>query len=139
MVEDGTRSTAIMDPFFAAAADQPKLGTLGQRFKAEGQPMQSPPLAETRRSRRVPEASPILVAIASEDYQVQHRAVAMDRSRHGLGIRTRLELAPGETIVIFLQDGRHSQTAPARVVWVRELKSKAGCFAGLECLSLSAA
>ena len=101
--------------------------------------MESPPVAETRRSRRVPEVNPILVAIASEDYQVQHKAFTMDRSRHGMGIRARVQLAPGETIVIFLQDGPHSQTTPARVVWVREPKSQAGCSAGLECLSLSTA
>ena len=101
--------------------------------------MESPPLAESRRSRRLPQANPILVAIASEDYQVQHKAFTMDRSRRGMAIRARVQLSPGETIVIFHQDGPHSHTTPARVVWVREPKSKAGCFAGLECLSLLAA
>ena len=81
--------------------------------------MESPPVAESRRSRRVPEANPILVAIASEDYQVQHKAFTMDRSRHGLGIRARVQLSPGDTIVIFHQDGSHSQTTPARVVGTR--------------------
>ena len=101
--------------------------------------MDSPPLAESRRSRRLPQANPILVAIASEDYQVQHKAISVDRSHRGMGIWARVQLSPGETIVIFLQDGPNSRTAPARVVWVRELKSKAGCLAGLECLSLSGA
>jgi hypothetical protein len=101
--------------------------------------MESPPVAETRRSRRVPETNTILVAIPSEDYQVQHEAFTIDRSRHGLGIMTRVQLSPGETIVIFHLDGSRSHTAPARVVWVRRPKSSAGYFAGLGCLSLSAA
>jgi hypothetical protein len=101
--------------------------------------MESPLLAETRRSRRLPQANPILVAIASEDYQVQHKAFTMDRSRRGMGIRARVQLSPGETIVIFHEDGPHSHTTPARVVWVREPKSRTGCLAGLECLSLSSA
>jgi PilZ domain len=101
--------------------------------------MESPPVAETRRSRRVPEANPILVAIPSEDYQVRHEAFTMDRSRHGLGIRTRVHLSPGETIVIIHLGGSRSDTAPARVVWVGKPKSSDAYAAGLECLSLSAA
>ena len=101
--------------------------------------MDSPPLAESRRSRRLPQANPILVAIASEDYQVQHEALTMDRSHRGMGIWARVQLSPGETIVVFHLDGSRSHTAPARVVWVRRPKSSAGYFAGLACLGLSTA
>jgi hypothetical protein len=100
--------------------------------------MKSGPFLNLRRSRRTPEANPIPLAIASEDYQVNHQAFTMNRSLHGLRIRTAVPLSPGETVVISRREGsRH--TIPAHVVWVREPIPSAEYIAGLEFLSHSAA
>ena len=107
-----------------------KLGTERLRMK-------SGPLVDIRRSRRVPEADQVRLAIASEDHEVKHKAFTMNRSPDGVEIRTRVQLTPGETIVIFPLEGS-GQTIPARVVWVRGPISSAGYIAGLQFLSLSA-
>jgi len=101
--------------------------------------MANPSFVDLRRSRRVPEATPISLAFPSADCRIKHEALIMNQSLHGVGIRTRVQLSPGETIVIIHLGGSRSDTAPARVVWVRRPKSSAGYFAGLECLSHSAA
>jgi hypothetical protein len=99
--------------------------------------MKSGSFVDTRQSLRVPKADQVRFAIASEDHQVKHKAFTMNRSPHGVGIRTRVQLSPGEVILIFPQKGSW-HTIPARVAWVRGPISSAGYIAGLEFLSLSA-
>jgi len=98
--------------------------------------MESTRFVDRRRSLQVPEAIEVRVAIASEDHQVQHKALTMNRSSYGVGVRTRAQLSPGGIIVIFPQEGsRHA--IPARVVWVRGPISSAGYIAGLEFLDIN--
>ena len=98
--------------------------------------MKSGPFLNIRRSRRTPEATLIPLAIPSEDYQINHQAFTMNRSLHGLRVRTAVPLSPGETVVVSRQEGSW-HTVPARVVWVRERSAE--YIAGLEFLGHSAA
>jgi len=77
------------------------------------------------------------IAIASEDYRVEHEAFTTNQSLQGVRIRTAIPLLSEEMVVTFPPgDSRHA--IPARVVWVRRPTSSAGYVAGLEFLSFSA-
>ena len=89
---------------------------------------------DKRRSLRVPEAVPIRYGAASEDYQVEHEAITMDRSTHGLRIRTAVPLSRGETVVVLSVRGARSAIA-ARVVWARGAEFSFEGAAGLEFLN----
>ncbi len=93
--------------------------------------MATPSSVDRRRSRRVPEATLISLAFPSDDCRVKHEAFTMNQSLHGVGIRTRVQLSPGEAIVIFPGEG-YWQTVPACVVWARASEIDAGYVAGLE-------
>ena len=100
--------------------------------------MESTRFVDHRRSLRVSEAISIGIAIASEDYRVEHEAFTMNQSLQGVRIRTASPLLLEQMVVVFPPgDSRHA--APARVVWVRRPISSAEYIAGLEFLSLSAA
>ena len=89
---------------------------------------------DPRRSLRERETIPIRYAIASEDYRVEHEAITMDRSLHGLRIRTAVRLSCGETVVVLPLGGSQGAT-PARVVWVHGAESSFEGAAGLEFLN----
>ena len=55
---------------------------------------------DVRRSRRVREANPIDVAIASDNYHERHIALTMDKSLHGMRILTDFQLFPGQRVAI---------------------------------------
>jgi hypothetical protein len=93
--------------------------------------MASPSFVELRRSRRVPEATPIFLVFPSDDCRVKHEAFTVDQSLHGAGIRTGVQLSPGQAIVILPREG-YWHTVPARVVWARAAEVNDGYFAGLE-------
>ena len=93
--------------------------------------MANPSFVDLRRSRRVPEATPISLAFPSADCRIKHEALIMNQSLHGVGIRTRVQLSPGEAIVICPREG-YWHTVPARVVWARASESSAEYIAGLE-------
>ena len=100
--------------------------------------MGSTRFVDHRRSLRVREAISIGIAIASENYRVEHEAFTMNQSLQGVRIRTAIPLLPKEMVVAFPPgDSRHA--LPARVVWVRRPTSSAEYIAGLEFPSLSAA
>jgi hypothetical protein len=108
------------------------------KLGAERLPMESTRFVDRRRSLRVHEAISIGIAIAPENYRVEHEAFTMNQSLQGVRIRTAIPLLPEEMVVAFPRgDSRHA--TPARVVWVRRPISSAGYIAGLEFLSLSAA
>ena len=86
--------------------------------------MESTRFVDHRRSLRVSEAISIGIAIASEDYRVEHEAFTMNQSLQGVRIRTAIPLPREEMVVVFPPgDSRHA--TPARVVWVREPISSA--------------
>jgi hypothetical protein len=60
--------------------------------------MESARFVDHRRSLRVGEAISIGIAIASEDYRVEHEAFAINQLLHGAEIRTVVPLLPAETI-----------------------------------------
>jgi hypothetical protein len=100
--------------------------------------MESTRFVDHRRSLRLGEAISIGIAIASEDYRVEHEALTMNQSLQGVRIRTAIPLLLEEMVVVFAPgDSRHATRA--RVVWVRQSMSNGGYVAGLEFLSLSAA
>jgi hypothetical protein len=88
---------------------------------------------DLRRSRRVCRTNPIRLALASEDYRVKHDALTMDESSCGVAIMTVTPLFPGETIMVFPQEGAR-YSIPARVVWVRQAEVSLISAAGLEFL-----
>jgi hypothetical protein len=95
--------------------------------------METNKYAERRRSDRVRGAIPVHFAIASEEYGVEHEGMTMDRSSHGLRIRTAVPLSPGEAVVV-LSVGGSRRAIPARVVWTRAGELSFEGAAGLEIL-----
>jgi hypothetical protein len=89
--------------------------------------------AERRRSERIRGATPIHFAIASEDYEVEHEGMTMDRSPHGLRIRTSVPLSCGEAVVVLSLGGSRG-AIPARVLWVRDGEPRFEAAAGLKIL-----
>ena len=90
----------------------------------------TPFFVDHRRSRRVPETTPISLAFPSDDCRVKHEALIMNQSLHGVGIRTSVQLSPGQAIVILPREG-YWHAVPARVVWARTSEIGAGYIAGL--------
>ncbi len=86
---------------------------------------------DVRRSRRVREANPIDVATASENYHEWHIALTMDKSLHGIRIRTDFQLFTGERVAI-IPEADSMDRISARVVWARGLEISDGYIAGLE-------
>ena len=90
--------------------------------------------ADQRRSPREHETIPILYAIASEDYKVEHKTNTLDRSSTGLRIRTADPLTRGETVLVMSLSGTLS-AIPTRVAWVHNPELSFAGAAGLEILS----
>ena len=86
---------------------------------------------DPRRSRRVPEAKRIRLAIGFENYRMPHEVLTMNESLHGVRVRIAVPLIPGEKIVVFLQSGSQDRT-PARVVWMQKAQVSEGYIAGVE-------
>ena len=89
---------------------------------------------EHRRSDRVGDAVPIHFTIASEGYGVAREAITMDRSSHGLKIRTAVPLSQGEAVLVSSLGGTRC-AIPGRVVWVRGAEPSFEGTAGLAFLS----
>ena len=92
------------------------------------------PFVDRRRSDRERGPIPVHFTIASEDYGVEHEALAIDRSSHGLRIRTAVPLSPGEAVVVMSLGGSRGSIS-ARVVWVLGAEYTFAAAAGLEFLN----
>jgi hypothetical protein len=86
---------------------------------------------DARRSRRVPEAKRIRLAIGFENYRMPHEVLTMNESLHGVRVRIAVPLIPGEKIVVFPK-ADSQRSIPARVVWMRKAEVSDGYIAGLE-------
>jgi hypothetical protein len=95
--------------------------------------MQTVPPAGLRRSQREPATIPISLVVRSEGGKVDREASTMDISLRGVGVRTALELSPGEWVGV-VPKGEFPHAIPARVVWARRAESGFGSLAGLEFL-----
>jgi hypothetical protein len=73
--------------------------------------MESTRFVDHRRSLRVSEAISIGIAIASEDYQVEHEAFTMNQSLQGVRIRTAIPLLLEDMVVVFPR-GTHGTPPP---------------------------
>ena len=93
--------------------------------------MDAPIFVESRRSPRGRDASPILLAIASENYHIQCNALRMDASLHGMRIRTDVPLSLGTRVEI-LPNGRSGDCITTHVVWMQELEISSVYVVGLE-------
>ena len=92
--------------------------------------MRDPRSADLRRSQRLPAAIPIRLVVESEGFKVEHDASTVDVSLHGVNVRTRLVLLPGETVGIITKgDVRHAISA--RVVWAQRAGNDLRSIAGL--------
>jgi hypothetical protein len=98
--------------------------------------MKSAHFIETHRLGRRRKSNPILIAIVSEGYGVEHQAFTIDHSLYGVRIRAVVPLSPREPIAVSRREGSWHKI-PARVVWVRRPISSAECIAGLEFLSVN--
>ena len=88
---------------------------------------------DARRSRRVPEAKRIRLAIGFENYRMPHEVLTMNESLHGVRVRIAVPLIPGEKIVVFPK-ADSQRSIPARVVWTRAGELSFEGAAGLEIL-----
>jgi hypothetical protein len=57
--------------------------------------------------------------------------MTVEISTHGMCVRTKLELLPGDSVGV-ITEGHYPSAIPALVVWIRKEESSARTFAGLE-------
>ena len=95
--------------------------------------MESTLFVERRQLERFRKTIPIRFSIAAENYKVEHDAMTVDWSSHGIRIGTAVPLSPGEQVMV-LSYGDARDTIPARVAWVRETATGNEAMAGLELL-----
>jgi len=82
-----------------------------------------------RRSERKPVRMAVILLIEGEE--VDHRALTVDISRHGVRLQANPALTPGQLAQVIFEDSP-SHAVPARVVWAGRLGSDREAEAGLE-------
>jgi hypothetical protein len=86
---------------------------------------------QTQRSARKPVKMAVILYVEGEE--VDHSAVSVDLSQHGLRLQTAASLAPGQPVGV-LMDEQSQFVLDARVVWVGRVESDQSGQAGLEFL-----
>lgn len=88
---------------------------------------------DLRRFEREAADVPVSLVLAPEKFQTDDHASAIDVSLTGMGVRTSLELMPGDWVGI-VPKGEFPHAIPTKVVWVREEESSRWKIAGLNFL-----
>jgi hypothetical protein len=97
----------------------------------KGRPaMESKTPTNARQWEREPAAIPVSLVLSAEKFKSDPAATTIDISLSGVGVRTKLFLAPGEWVGI-VPKGQFPQAIPARVAWAREDESNNLTIAGL--------
>ncbi len=91
--------------------------------------------ADLCRSQRIPATIPIRLVVESGGFKVEHGASTVDLSLHGVKVRARLALLPGETVGIITR-GDSRNAISARVVWAQHAGADLWHVAGLEFLEI---
>jgi hypothetical protein len=86
-----------------------------------------------RRSERQPASFPIRLVLETKNFEADDLAIATDISTDGVGIRTTLELVPGEWVG-YIAERKFPRAIPSRIVWVRKDEDSRSVLAGLEFL-----
>jgi len=84
-----------------------------------------------RRWERQPAAIPISLVSEADPLKTDDSAITVDVSPRGVGICTKLAVAPGEWVKVAAK-GKFRHAIAALVIWVREDESGHRTFAGLE-------
>ena len=87
----------------------------------------------SRGLERVPVSIPVTLVIESEGKKVGHPAYMIDVSAQGLRLKTRVPLAPEQTVEIEPNEGP-SYVVRGRVIWVAVPQASQEVEAGLEFL-----
>jgi hypothetical protein len=95
--------------------------------------MQENTFASPRKWERQPAAIPISLVLKADRFKADNSAITVDISLHGVGVRTKLALIPGEWVGLVVKR-EFPHAVPTRVVWAREDQSSHWTFAGLEFL-----
>ena len=86
-----------------------------------------------RKSERRPASFPVRLVLEAHDFEADDLAIATDISTDGVGVRTTLELIPGEWVG-YIAERKFPRAIPSRVVWVRKDEDSRSVLAGLEFL-----
>jgi hypothetical protein len=92
--------------------------------------MQSKTPGNLRQWEREAVKMPVSLVLSAEKFKEDTSATTIDISLAGVGVRTKLFLAPGEWVGI-VPKGQFPQAIPARVAWAREDEENNLTVAGL--------
>ncbi|MGO8818268.1 MAG: PilZ domain-containing protein [Terriglobia bacterium] len=84
-----------------------------------------------RRTERRPIEIPISLVLAPKKFKEDSSAITTNISEHGVGVRTKLSLAPGEWVG-YIDKRKFPYAIPTRVVWAKEDEYTHWIFAGLK-------
>ena len=88
---------------------------------------------DSRRSERRPATIQIRLVLEAHHFKEDNSAIAIDISNEGVGVRTTLELVPGQWVGYVIK-GKFPHAIPSRVIWSREDQYSHWTYAGIEFL-----